>query len=195
MFLQVRAYYVEICRSTFVTKPAREYINLGTCDPGTCSILRCGCLGGQTEAVSSFARTSRLLYKRSSLHRPAVKVICQSNEQQPTQTIYQGLKSVFSDFRLTYLSNYTESTIRGYSSHNNRSGQFTCLMPCSEHRLLTESPGRYFQIRDMRHGQTSQASYPFVVEWIAEKKQTWAQDYHGGRRYPIGEGKNTESPF
>ena len=150
---------------------------------------------GQTEAASSFARTSRLLCERSSLHRPNVKVIYQSNEQQPTQTINQGLKSVFLSFRLTYLSNYAESTIRGCSSHNDRSGRFTRLMPCSEHQLLTESPWRYFQIPDRLHGQTSQASYPFAVEWIVEGEWRWAQYHHGSRRYPIAEGRNKEIPF
>ncbi|KAF2122803.1 hypothetical protein BDV96DRAFT_7958 [Lophiotrema nucula] len=63
---------------------------------------------------------------------------------------------------------------------------------CEEHRLLTKSPRRYFQLGSELYPQ---CPFAHMAEWYLESGRRWAQDAHGGCRYPVSEANKKNSPF
>ncbi|KAF2269832.1 hypothetical protein CC78DRAFT_240553 [Lojkania enalia] len=85
------------------------------------------------------------------------------------------------------------SRLSGYSDRNYRSG----LIPepplgCIEHGILQRAPRRYFQLSVYDY---IRSPYPYLAEWLLESANRWAQDGHGGCRYPVPESDHQNKPF
>jgi hypothetical protein len=67
-----------------------------------------------------------------------------------------------------------------------------CLRYCEEHRLMATYAGRMFE---MGEDAFPKSPYPYMAEWALEGSGRWAQEGHGGRRYPAMEGDGEDKPF
>ncbi|KAF2005718.1 hypothetical protein P154DRAFT_483193 [Amniculicola lignicola CBS 123094] len=140
------------------------------------------------------------LTKLNPNHGTLVTVVSQVDRAYPPRLgIDNPPRNVYCDFEWAAGGNYHTFShmpvendvvkVFGKSDRNHRAGipiePTHTYTPCAEHLAMCRTPQRRFSIGTYHYPETP---YSAMAQWDLEKENRWAQDGHGGCRYPIAEG-------